>query len=258
MTKKILKQSKMVGLAASLGLVAGLALAPQNAMAETGYTTNTLGGVVKSGSGLCWRSPGGMREMFPECGDVVVEVEEMEVMAPLDSDGDGVPDDRDQCPNTPAGVAVDAVGCPLDSDGDGVPDFRDRCPGTPLGNKVDADGCDIIESMVIDLQVEEFDFNSAELRPPMKDALDNLADTIQRSRGEETMTIVGHTDSVGPAAYNQGLSERRAQSAADHLISQGIDADRITVRGEGESNPIATNDTAKGRAQNRRIEVQTR
>ncbi len=255
MTKKICKQSKIVGLAASLGLVAGLALAPQQSLAAMGYTNDTRGGVVKSGTGLCWQAPGGMPEMLPECGGPVPEPK---AAAPLDYDGDGVPNDRDQCPNTPAGVAVDEVGCPLDSDGDGVPDYRDKCPGTPLGTKVDADGCDIIENITIDLKVEEFDFNSAELRPPMKDALDNLADTIQRSRGEEMITIVGHTDSVGPAEYNQGLSERRAQSAADHLISRGIDADRVTVKGEGETNPIADNGTAEGRAINRRIEVQTR
>ncbi len=60
---------------------------------------------------------------------------------PLDSDGDGVPDHQDECPDTPAGVRVDARGCPLDSDGDGVPDHLDRCPGTPAGVKVDAHGC---------------------------------------------------------------------------------------------------------------------
>ncbi|MEW6489505.1 MAG: OmpA family protein [Thermodesulfobacteriota bacterium] len=60
---------------------------------------------------------------------------------PADSDGDGVPDDRDKCPDTPAGVTVDADGCPLDSDGDGVPDYLDKCPGTPAGVKVDASGC---------------------------------------------------------------------------------------------------------------------
>ena len=255
MTKKLFKQSTPLGLAVSLGLMAGLALAPQQSLSAMGYTTDTRGGVVRSGTGLCWQAPGGTSRMLPECGDVVPEPQ---AAAPLDSDGDGVPDDKDQCPNTPAGVAVDAVGCPVDSDGDGVPDYRDRCPGTPLGVKVDADGCEIIESMVIDLNVEEFDFNSAELRPPMKDALDNLADTILRSRGEETITIVGHTDSVGAAEYNQGLSERRAQAAADHLISKGVDADRITVRGEGETNPIDTNETAEGRARNRRIELQTR
>ena len=60
-----------------------------------------------------------------------------------DSDGDGVPDDQDKCPNTPLGVKVDANGCPIDSDGDGVPDFLDICPDTPLGVKVDANGCPI-------------------------------------------------------------------------------------------------------------------
>ena len=60
---------------------------------------------------------------------------------PLDSDGDGVPDYLDKCPNTPAGVKVDAQGCPLDSDGDGVPDYLDKCPNTPAGVQVDAQGC---------------------------------------------------------------------------------------------------------------------
>jgi OOP family OmpA-OmpF porin len=60
---------------------------------------------------------------------------------PLDADGDGVPDYLDKCPNTPAGVAVDANGCPLDSDGDGVPDYLDKCPNTPAGVTVDANGC---------------------------------------------------------------------------------------------------------------------
>lgn len=61
----------------------------------------------------------------------------------VDSDGDGVPDSQDQCPDTPAGVAVDARGCPIDSDGDGVPDYLDKCPGTPAGVAVDASGCPI-------------------------------------------------------------------------------------------------------------------
>ena len=62
---------------------------------------------------------------------------------PLDSDGDGVPDYLDKCPNTPAGVQVDATGCPLDSDGDGVPDYLDKCPNTPAGVQVDSVGCPI-------------------------------------------------------------------------------------------------------------------
>ncbi len=252
MTNKIFEQCRTVGLAATLALAGGSALLPQQSLAENGYAMDPRGGVLMSGTGLCWKSSYATPQMLPECGDAVA------VAAPLDSDGDGVPDDQDECPNTPAGVAVDSVGCPLDSDGDGVPDYRDKCPGTPAGTKVDADGCAIIESLVIDLKVEEFEFDSAELRPAMKDALNDLADTIQGSRGDEMITIVGHTDSVGRSEYNQGLSERRAQSAADHLISRGIDADRITVRGEGETSPIDSNDTAEGRSRNRRIEVQTK
>jgi OOP family OmpA-OmpF porin len=67
--------------------------------------------------------------------------------------------------------------------------------------------------------------------------------------------IIGHTDSTGPADYNQGLSERRAQAVADYIISEGIDAAIIDVSGEGENNPIASNDTAEGRAQNRRVDI---
>lgn len=75
------------------------------------------------------------------------DYEEPEVVEPIDSDGDGVVDDRDRCPNTPAGTRVDAFGCPVpvDSDGDGVVDDRDRCPNTPAGTPVDADGCPIEE-----------------------------------------------------------------------------------------------------------------
>jgi hypothetical protein len=65
---------------------------------------------------------------------------------PADTDGDGVTDDRDQCPNTPLGTAVDSFGCPVpvDSDGDGVPDDRDQCPETPFGEEVDSDGCPVV------------------------------------------------------------------------------------------------------------------
>lgn len=80
-----------------------------------------------------------------QCPDTPVGVTVDSVGCPLDSDGDGVFDYMDQCPDTPAGVAVDAVGCPLDSDGDGVPDYLDQCPGTPAGTPVDAYGCALEE-----------------------------------------------------------------------------------------------------------------
>ena len=101
-----------------------------------------------------------------------------------------------------------------------------------------------------------FDFDSAVLREDGKEALHELGDAI-KAKGARVVDIdiIGHTDSTGPAGYNQGLSERRAQSVADYIISEGIDAAIIDVSGEGENNPIASNDTAEGRAQNRRVDI---
>ncbi len=101
-----------------------------------------------------------------------------------------------------------------------------------------------------------FDFDSAVLREDGKVALHELGDTI-KAKGAKVVDIdiIGHTDSTGPAEYNQGLSERRAQAVADYIISEGIDAAIIDVSGEGENNPVASNDTAAGRAQNRRVDI---
>jgi len=83
----------------------------------------------------------GVPDHLDKCPDTPRGVEVDSVGCPLDSDGDGVPDYLDKCPGTPKGVKVDATGCPLDSDGDGVPDTSDLCPNTPKGMKVDANGC---------------------------------------------------------------------------------------------------------------------
>lgn len=101
-----------------------------------------------------------------------------------------------------------------------------------------------------------FDFDSDVLREDGKVALHELGDAI-KAKGARVVDIdiIGHTDSTGPADYNQGLSERRAQAVADYIISEGIDAAIIDVSGEGENNPIASNDTAEGRAQNRRVDI---
>ncbi len=169
-----------------------------------------------------------------------------------DADGDGVPDSRDRCPNTPAGVAVDQYGCSLDSDGDGVPNSRDKCPGTRAGAVVDLDGCEI--EAVIDLQGVNFEFDSAKLKASATAKLDQASELLA-SHGSVVVEVAGHTDSVGPDSYNQGLSERRANSVRDYLVSKGISSDRMSARGYGESRPVATNDTDEGRAQNRRVEL---
>jgi len=168
-----------------------------------------------------------------------------------DSDGDGVPDSRDRCPGTPAGVRVDSSGCPIDSDGDGVIDGRDKCPDTPKGEKVDADGC---SRVLMRFENMEFDFDSAALKPSSASVLDSAVRFLV-DNPERKVRVEGHTDSRGSNTYNQGLSQRRAQAVRNYLVSKGISADRLSVSGKGEDNPIASNDTDAGRARNRRVEL---
>lgn len=101
-----------------------------------------------------------------------------------------------------------------------------------------------------------FDFDSAVLKEEGKVELQALGDSIKAKSGKVVdIDVIGHTDSTGPAEYNQGLSERRAQAVADYIIAEGIDASIIDVSGDGENNPIASNDTREGRAENRRVDV---
>ncbi len=172
--------------------------------------------------------------------------------APVDSDGDGVTDDLDQCPNTPAGAAVDAVGCELDSDGDGVVDSKDKCPGTPLGTQVDADGCPIV--IVINLEGVNFRTNSAELLDGAEVALNDDVATLV-AKPDVLIEVAGHTDSDGEADYNLDLSQRRAEAVRTYLIGKGVEADRISAKGYGEAEPVASNASAAGKAQNRRVEL---
>lgn len=168
----------------------------------------------------------------------------------LDSDGDGVPDGTDQCPDTARGAKVDARGCELDSDGDGVVDRLDRCPGTARGVQVDIAGCEIKQE--IRLPGVTFETNSDRLLPGAEQVLSDAAATLKKNPSI-SVEVAGHTDSDGAAAYNESLSERRAKTVRDFLESAGVDADRMTVRGYGETRPVSGNDTAAGKAQNRRV-----
>ncbi|NNC64759.1 MAG: OmpA family protein [Gammaproteobacteria bacterium] len=168
----------------------------------------------------------------------------------VDSDGDGVPDDGDACPNTMAGVAVSANGCERDSDGDGVVDRLDQCPGTRAGALVDTSGCEIQEE--IQLPGVNFETNSDVLLPSATNVLDDAAQTL-RNNPSIVVEVAGHTDSDGTEAYNQSLSERRAIAVRTYFINAGIAANRLTARGYGEAEPIASNATNAGKAQNRRV-----
>jgi OOP family OmpA-OmpF porin len=169
---------------------------------------------------------------------------------PKDSDGDGVSDGCDACPTTAAGARVDAAGCTIDadSDGDTVLDSRDRCPGTLRGAKVDENGCELLVSMVL-----HFASDSAELSSADRALLDRIAHALHADGGN--FEVAGHCDATNTDEYNQGLSERRASAVRDYLAAHGVDAGRLLAKGYGESSPVASNDTAEGRAQNRRVEI---
>ena len=261
----------------------------------------------------------------------------------VDTDQDGVSDKKDNCPGTPAGVAVDKMGCPLDKDADGVPDYLDNCPdisgskmlngcpdrdndgvedskdqcpdqagtvalygcpdadGDGLADKedkcptvagpkenggcpvLDADkdgvadkdddcpsvagpisnrGCPEVTTEVIEklkIQARSVFFNSGKSTFKTGDAatitsLDAMRE-ILRNYPNAKFSIEGHTDSDGSNAFNQKLSEDRANAVRNALIEKGVKADNLTAVGFGESKPIATNKTAAGKAQNRRTEV---
>ncbi len=185
----------------------------------------------------------------PAPAPVAIEPAPTPVM-PKDSDGDGVTDDLDQCPNTPKGAPVDSVGCPLDSDGDGVYDYLDKCPGTPKGVSVDSVGC----PTKLTLQIN-FGHDSDKIGPAYDGEIAKAAQCINEFPGN-LVFIDGHTDSQGPAEYNQQLSERRATAVKNRLVEKfDIPARRLTARGFGESKPVADNKTKEGRSQNRRVEV---
>jgi len=177
-----------------------------------------------------------------------------ELAGPGDADGDGVADDVDRCPTTPAGISVDSRGCALDGDGDGVPDYLDKCPDSEAGAKVDAEGCyvELEKEVTIDLNLE-FDSNSANLRTDHYPEIQRVVDFL-RQYPTANAVIEGHTDSSGGAEYNQSLSEKRAASVRNYLVDQAeVRAERLTSRGYGETRPIASNDTTEGRQQNRRV-----
>ncbi len=198
-----------------------------------------------------------------------------------DSDGDGVTDDKDKCPNTPKGRKVNAEGCELDSDGDGVVDGLDKCPNTPKGRKVNAEGCEIDtdgdglvdgvdkcptvyaktadgcplpEPKKLTLEGVNFENDKATLRPQAIAKLDEAAATL-KEWGDVKVEVAGHTDSRASDGYNLSLSLRRAESVRDYLIGKGIAAERLFVKAYGESSPVADNETEEGRLKNRRVEL---
>jgi outer membrane protein OmpA-like peptidoglycan-associated protein len=99
-----------------------------------------------------------------------------------------------------------------------------------------------------------YDFDSDVVRPEAQKNLQALASSLHKYPGSDLL-IVGHTDQVGPASYNQALSQRRSAAAANFLVAKGVSRTRIATKGMGETEPLASNDTEAGRQKNRRVEV---
>ena len=170
----------------------------------------------------------------------------------LDSDEDGVPTDRDLCPASRPGADVDENGCENDSDGDGVLDQHDRCPDTARGARVDIYGCEL--SDVISLPGVNFATGSDRMLPGAEQLLRDAAATLNKYPNLQ-VEVAGHTDDVGDATLNLGLSDRRAKTVLDALVRYGVDETRLSYRGYGEEEPIADNASPDGRAVNRRVEL---
>jgi OOP family OmpA-OmpF porin len=176
-----------------------------------------------------------------------------------DSDGDGVADNLDKCPNEAGDPANN--GCPwADRDGDGVADKDDNCPdeaGTAANN-----GCpEIPERLISFLEGEKstllFVVNSSDITEDSSAKLQELKDILSAYPNVEVI-IEGHASSDGSIAYNQKLSERRANSVKEALIGMGIDASRLETVAYGETKPLSDNKTLQGRKQNRRVKFERR
>ncbi|OZI38436.1 hypothetical protein CAL29_09025 [Bordetella genomosp. 10] len=129
------------------------------------------------------------------------------------------------------------------------------CDGVPVAQAAKPAAPTPMASKVVFNADTFFDFDKATLKPEGRQLLDQVA-TQARSIDLETIIAVGHTDSIGTVAYNQKLSERRAAAVKSYLVSKGIDPNRIYTEGKGKSQPVATNKTKEGRAQNRRVEIE--
>ncbi|WP_282345714.1 OmpA family protein [Pseudomonas sp. PS01301] len=158
-----------------------------------------------------------------------------------DEDGDGVPDSRDKCPGTPKGTPVDANGCP---------------PPAPAPMPVAAEPAPLPKEETIVIRNVHFEFDKAALTAADRAQLDTVATRLKTEATTARLSVSGHTDSVGRDAYNQRLSEQRAKAVTDYLVSSGVPrASVVSVKGMGEAQPVADNNTADGRAMNRRTEI---
>jgi len=201
----------------------------------------------------------------------------------VDTDGDGVSDLYDRCPEVKGLAAKD--GCPdVDTDEDGILDSKDRCPylpapGTPDGcpnPDIDNDGvlntadkCPNVHGLmsnngcpgepkptiIIPISNVYFDVNKSNIKPQYLKTLNDNSE-IMKSSPDRKFNIVGHTDNSGTETYNQKLSENRANAVRDYLIRRGVSAENLIIEYRSYSDPASSNNTQQGRALNRRVSIE--
>ena len=151
-------------------------------------------------------------------------------------------------------VVAPVAAAPVDSDGDGVTDDMDQCPNTPAGTRVDSTGCALPVTKIASIKLKvNFGFDSTVVGEQYFSDVNELAAFLKRF-DDLHVNVEGHTDSVGPEDYNQQLSQSRAQAVVDLLVNEhGVSSNRLEATGFGESAPVASNDSKEGRAENRRV-----
>jgi outer membrane protein OmpA-like peptidoglycan-associated protein len=206
---------------------------------------------------------------------------------PRDSDGDSIADGLDRCSDTPKGATVDALGCPGDADNDGVLDGLDRCPRSPAGAEVNRAGCAagqqgrqppsppvdtsaarppqpraqsqpsgpaMVSGQPMVLEAVTFGTGSARLQTSAYVELDSIAKVLAANPGLR-VEIGGHTNEGGSPADNMHLSNLRAEAVRNYLVAKGVPFQQMVARGYGDSMPRTPDNTPRGRAANRRIEI---
>jgi len=271
------------------GVLNGIDICPDTPVGasvdESGCPTDTDTDGVFDGLDQCPDSPAGAEvdtngcpmdsdedgvfDGIDRCPDTPAGVAVDEIGCPTDSDMDGVPDVSDECPGTPANTAVNSRGCPLvsDADGDGVADSDDRCPNTAPGHPVDSAGCPVLfviaggafvtqqgQQEKLILQGVNFQTSRSRLTQESYAILDLVAASLL-DHPDVLIEIGGHTDATGTDAINNPLSQARAQAVMAYLARKGVPLERMEAHGYGSRQPIATNSTRAGRAQNRRVEL---
>jgi outer membrane protein OmpA-like peptidoglycan-associated protein len=184
-----------------------------------------------------------------------------------DADGDGLDDKRDECPEEAEDEDgfQDEDGCPdRDNDKDGIADGDDACPeqAEVINGYKDGDGCPDEGKVVVVVKKDKIEImkkvyfatGKAVIRNQSYSLLDQVAQNIRAHDEIEKVRVEGHTDASGPEDFNMKLSQRRAEAVRDYLIDKGIAAERLEAVGYGESQPIASNKTRRGRSKNRRVE----